>query len=181
MSKPTRVRVKGTHLRHLLLILLLLLPVSAAVVVPAILGPSFVEMVVGERPMDIIIVGYPFLVFALVGLAIFVGLQTREGWDPISFSEDFFSRHGSSYRYNSLRKIYLNLSESHMVLIFEEPLGESNTIGIEIRKDRIEPSLGDLISLLRKHNVEMNETDTFPYHDLQEMQNEVWKQTHKDM
>lgn len=181
MSKTTRVRVKGTHLEHFLLILLLLLPVSAAVVVPTVFGPSFAGVLVGERPMDIIIVLYPVIILALVGLAIFVGLQVRETWDPISFSENSFSRHGSSYSYNSLRKIYPNPSESHMVLLFEEPLGESNTIGIEIRKDRIDPSLGDLISLLRKHNVEMNETDTFPYHDLQEMQNEVWKQTHKDM
>lgn len=173
MSKDTVVRVKGTHLEHFLLILLLLLPVSAAVVVPTVFGPSFAGVLVGERPMDIIIVLYPVIILALVGLAIFVGLQTREVWDPISFSEDSFSRHGSSYSYTLMRKIYLNPSESHMVLLFEEPLGESNTIGIEIRKDKIDPSVENLISLLRKHNVEMNNTDQFLYHDLRTMQDEI--------
>jgi hypothetical protein len=176
MTTTSKVRVRGSYIRHFFLIGLLLIFLIGAVGPAVILGPTFVDTLTGRRSVDIGIVIYPLLVIVMVGFAVFVALQTRESWDPIYFRMNSFSRHGSRYSYDRVSRVHLNPDKEYVVLLFKEPLGESRTPGIEIRKDRIEPSLKALVSFFEEHDIEIEQTTTFLDRDLFETRRELWKE-----
>lgn len=168
MNNDTVVRVGGSFSRHVSLIIFVLMFVGSAVVVTAIFGPLFGKVLTGERPLDIIVI-YPLIVFVFIGWAAFVALQAREMWNPVVFSKNQFRTQGFLCNYDRILRMHVNPSEDYMVMLYKEPIGESKTPGIVMRKNMIKPSIPLLLDTLREREVEIVEEKVFSRDDLWEM------------
>lgn len=128
----------------------------SAVLVPLILGPIFVETVLGKRPADSILLVFPLMMFALVGLALAVALRLRDMLRPTVFALGRnFEWKGDQYSWSCISKLFLNPGEKYIVVLFKELQSQTEQAGFTVQKKMIEPSLDALLKLADQHNVKV--------------------------
>ena len=177
MDASSDVRTRNGPSLRIVSILLLLFFLVSTLLVPILLGPAFVDVLTGERPMSIfILVAVPGFTVCLGGMTLVLAFRLREIMMPTIFASDQFVLQGASYDWNCISELYVNHGETLAVFVFRHLVGHSRRAGLVIRKDRVDPSFEILVDLARRNGVQVDETRCFHANDLWSYRNKLLEQ-----